>query len=318
MYHRFLTGLLIVIVLASCGGPSAEQQTTTAFNTQVEQTTTAANACVEAAKGYRDEMKPITAEWADALKLAGMTSRNQLATQIANLQAVKRKADVITVPACAEVAHEHLVKSMNASIDGLLAFMAQKPDTEVNNLITLAANELKAHNDELLIATSGPKSTPVPGATVTPAPEIATIPDDALPGILWADGDVDGLTSAKVDPVARPFKGGVTSVSYDLTDAKSGSAMGSLTLTMFNTPQQARDAVEIEHTAYASQHSGVQFPKITDMGDVTYATIGESPEQVVVARCTVAIRVELKAKFSAKGLELARTIDDRAKAVCLP
>jgi hypothetical protein len=87
---------------------------------------------------------------------------------------------------------------------------------------------------------------------------------------------------------------------------------------MFNTPQQARDAVEIEHTAYVSKNSGVQFPKITDVGDVTYATIGESPELIVIARCTIAVRTELKAKFSGKGFDLANAINDRATAICMP
>jgi hypothetical protein len=323
--HRLTTRpfilLLVTAILVSCGGPSAEEQTSTAFNAQVEQTTTAANACVEAAVGYRDEMKPITLEWADAIKLAGQTSRAQLANQVAALQAIKRKADAVTVPACAEVAHGHLVASMNASIDGFLAFMSQKDDLIVNANFDTAKSEMAAYADELLAATTGPKATAVPGATAAPPtarPEMAVIPDDALPGILWMDGDIDGLKVTKAEPAAAPFKGGVTSVSYALADGTSGSDMGRLTLTLFNTPQQALDAVEIEHTAYTSKHKGVQFPKITDLADVTYATIGESPELVILARCTVAVRVELKAKFSPDGLKLARTIDDRARAICLP
>jgi hypothetical protein len=314
--------MIMSAILASCGGASGptaaeqtaviESQTTTAFSAQVQQTTTAANACITDAQDYGAEMKPITLEWDDALKLATQTSRGQLADQIAALQAIKRKADAITVPECAVIAHEHLVKSMNASIDSLLDFMSQKDELLVAAKIEEATNEMAAYKSELEIATSAPLATAVPPGTPVPTRVVVAIPDDALPGILWTEGDLEGMTVKPIDAIANPFKGGVTSYAYRVFD--KGSSVGVLTVTAFNTPADALAAVQKETTGAGK---GVTMSRAPGQGDLAFSTAGRSPEMTIMARCSVAVRIELPGEAKDHAVFI-RKVDDRITAICLP
>ena len=157
--------LLALFLLASCGGPTPEQQAATATTQSLEATTTAANTCREAAVSYGKEMDPIYQEWDDQLKLTEQTGRGQLAPQIQSLQAIKRKADAVTVPECAKVAHGHIVIGMNDTIDGFLAFMSQQPQTEVSAKIKSGSNHFNQYRLELDKATVAPTAAPVPTAT---------------------------------------------------------------------------------------------------------------------------------------------------------
>lgn len=158
--------LLTLFLLASCGGPTPEQQAATATTQSFEATTTAANTCREAAVSYGKEMDPIYKEWDDQVKLADQTGRGQLAPQIQALQTIKRKADAVTVPECAKVAHNHIIIGMNDMIDGFLAFMSQKPEADVSAKIKSGTNHFNQYELELAKATIAP--TPAPAATSTP------------------------------------------------------------------------------------------------------------------------------------------------------
>lgn len=152
---RWITGCILALILIGCGGASTEQLTATAETQSLntEQTTTAT--CLAEAKVYADAIKSVAQEWDDATKLAGQTGRGQLAPQVANLQEIKRKADAVAVPTCAAVAHEYLVDSMNANIDGFLAFMSQKPDDEVSEHFKDADTAMSAFKFELQKAVAG-------------------------------------------------------------------------------------------------------------------------------------------------------------------
>lgn len=313
MLRRTLAGL-IILALAACGGESATtgpapaEQTTTAAAMQAQQTTTAVDACVDSAQTYSADMKPIVQEWDDAIKLAGQTGRGQLANQVASLQTIKRKADAVTVPDCAAIAHEYLVSSMNASIDGFLAFLGQKDEALVTVFFTAATTTMRSYNEELALATSDDR--PQPTVVVT----ISDIPDDQLPGVLWIDGDLGPMTDEPQKPIAKPFAGGLASAAYILS--RSGKPLGKITITSFDTAQQALDAVVIEKTAYSSNLATATFPRVKDLGDLAYGTIGQEQELFLLARCRVAVRIELPREYGTEIAKFARKIDDRAKAIC--
>jgi hypothetical protein len=88
------------------------------------------------------QLQPVAQRWDDAAALAGNTPRMQLATQIAALQEIKREADVLELPACASDAKAALSRSMQATIEGYLAFLAQSPDTTVQAAFGRARTEM--------------------------------------------------------------------------------------------------------------------------------------------------------------------------------
>lgn len=126
---RWTLGFMVAIVLAGCGTPSAEDLTATSVAATVQ----AATDCRVAAVAYGDEMTPIFKEWDDQQKLAGQTGRAQLASQIQELQAIKRKADAVKVPDCAKEAHGFLISGMDDTIDGFLGFMGQADKSTYEN-----------------------------------------------------------------------------------------------------------------------------------------------------------------------------------------
>lgn len=152
---RWMSGCFLALILVGCGGPSAEHLTATAETQTLQTEQTATATCLAEAKVYADAVEPIATEWDDAMKLAGQTGRGQLAPQIASLQEIKRKADDLSVPTCAAVAHDYLVDSMNANIDGFLAFMSQKPDDEVSEHFKDADTAMSAFKFELQKAVAG-------------------------------------------------------------------------------------------------------------------------------------------------------------------
>lgn len=65
----------------------------------------------------------LLSRWDDAVRVAGSTSRMSLATPVGMLQAMKREAEQLTVPPCLDSGKAELVKAMEASVEGYLAFM---------------------------------------------------------------------------------------------------------------------------------------------------------------------------------------------------
>lgn len=151
--------LAAVLLLTGCGVGGVSSTSTP---DPVNVTQTAVADCRSAAVAYQDEAEPIVSEWDDAMKLVEQTPRMQLAEQINNLQEIKRKADAVKVPECAKDAHPHLIASMEASIDGLIAFMGQKSDATVYKHIETASDEMSLYELELVKATRPvPTETPV-------------------------------------------------------------------------------------------------------------------------------------------------------------
>jgi hypothetical protein len=101
---------------------------------------------------YAGAIQPLAREWDDANKVANATPRSALAQQIANLQAVRRKVQDIPTPACGIELQAHLVKAMDATIDGYVAFLGQKGDPTVKAFFDTARTEMDAYQAAVIKA----------------------------------------------------------------------------------------------------------------------------------------------------------------------
>lgn len=148
---RHLITLLIVgwfVFLTACNNPLAATPTPTPT-------------CVQLAQPTMQELESIAREWDDANKLAGQTPRASLAPQIDKLQATRRKVQDMQVPSCVDAAHRAFIESMDATIDGYIAFLGRKPDADVSNAFKRADDAMTAFSEELR-KMSTPAPTRVP------------------------------------------------------------------------------------------------------------------------------------------------------------
>lgn len=117
--------------------------------------------CQEQAAPYVEQLRAVFSEWRDADKLAGQTPRGSLAPQIANLQAIRRKAEVITVSDCVRQAHRYLIDAMDTAITGYLDFLGQKDEMIVNASFQRSITALTNFGEELA-RVQAPAVTPTP------------------------------------------------------------------------------------------------------------------------------------------------------------
>jgi hypothetical protein len=117
--------------------------------------------CLEHSVSYGKQIKAIAQEWDDANTLASQTPRAALAQQIANLQAIRRKAQDLTPLDCTKAAHFALTNAMDETIQGYLAFLGQKPDDEVNRHFNNAKGFMTSYSTEIL-KLAAPAATPTP------------------------------------------------------------------------------------------------------------------------------------------------------------
>ncbi len=148
--------LALGFLLVACGNPLAAAPTPSPTPT-----------CQQQAAPFLAEMQSIAREWDDANALAGQTPRSALAQQIESLQTVRRKAEDVQAPDCAAAVKTALVGSMEATIQGFIAFLGQSPDTEVSAAFTVATDKMKAFNDALMVVNGIPLPTPTPAPTPT-------------------------------------------------------------------------------------------------------------------------------------------------------
>jgi hypothetical protein len=86
----------------------------------------------------------------DAFNLANNTPRGSLSPQISELQAIRRDANELAEPDCLAVAKVHMIKYMDAIIDGFILFLdADNPDAVVNAKFDEASKELSAYERSL-------------------------------------------------------------------------------------------------------------------------------------------------------------------------
>lgn len=86
-----------------------------------------------------DALRSIQTRWAEAHRVAGVTSRVALAGPVSTLQEIRRDAAALVLPSCLQGAQKKLLEGMQWQLDGYIAFMA-----DVNIGKTIAEGSFKA------------------------------------------------------------------------------------------------------------------------------------------------------------------------------
>lgn len=137
--------VVVVVVLVGVGFAAMQSGVTgIGLSATPESTLAPTPSCVQESVAFVAQVEPLAREWDDANKLADSTPRASLSGQIDKLQAIRRRTEDIAVPACAAAIKQGLVLAMDAAIRGYIAFLAQKPDSDVNALFTLATYQMNA------------------------------------------------------------------------------------------------------------------------------------------------------------------------------
>lgn len=142
MIYRLLILIGLVAALTACGIPGLAS-------------------CADQSAEFFNQIEPLARRWDDANKLANQTPRNQLAGQIANLQAIRRDVQDLKPPECSKAAQTALVGTMDATIQGYVDFLAQKSDSTVAASFKLASTQMDAYVMALAAAKGlAPTATP--------------------------------------------------------------------------------------------------------------------------------------------------------------
>lgn len=108
-----------------------------------------APSCAQQSRAFMAQVQPLAVEWDDAFKVAQSAPRMSLAGQIVSLQAIRRKAQDLSAPQCAFLVKQRLIDAMDNSINGLIAFLGQKPDSEVKQLFDQANKAMSDFGNEV-------------------------------------------------------------------------------------------------------------------------------------------------------------------------
>lgn len=136
--RRFLP-LLLFLSLSACAAPFGVAPT-----------------CAQTAGPFLTQLQSLAREWDDANKLAGTTPRASLSAQIGNLQAIRRKVQDVQAPECAAQAQKDLTASMDATIEGYLAFLGQKPDADVKAKFDQASKLMDTFGKDIITMSGTP------------------------------------------------------------------------------------------------------------------------------------------------------------------
>ena len=98
----------------------------------------------------------ILARWNDAVKVASTTGRISLSGPVAALQAIRREAEQIVPPPCLDAGKAELIKSMESTEKGFLAFMRN----ELKLGEVLAKIELEEAEKSMAVYKQGRESCP--------------------------------------------------------------------------------------------------------------------------------------------------------------
>lgn len=313
MLRRIATGISL-LTLVACGGPSAAEQTQTVVQqtqviidqTQVvvKETETALANCKTEALAYQDAIEPITDEWADMLKVTEKTARMALAGQINELQSVKREADKVKPPSCAQEAHDHLIRSMEYSIDAYLAFLGQETEMTVYRQLAMGQSQMNSFTDKLAIATSGVQPTPT---AIPNYDALLALKTQDLKDLLWQSSDV---YKQKEGSTKTPFSGEIDGVTIELLNKKD-FRIGSASIALYNNADEASAAV----LKGAEQ---LEFPIIQkDLGNISFLTVGVGKgDTYLIARCNVAVHFIIAPGYIVEAQDYAEAIDTRIQAKC--
>jgi hypothetical protein len=101
--------------------------------------TSAQAACQQQVQAYTQQINPITAEWGSTIQRASSAPRDGLPPAIDSMQAIRQRADSVTIPDCAKSAHGMLTQSMDMQIQGFRDTLANKPSATVQQEFSNAA-----------------------------------------------------------------------------------------------------------------------------------------------------------------------------------
>ena len=149
----------IVVILTSCGpgqalGPTVTPSpiiTQTPTNTPIPTSTPTEtpDPCLLLSLELVEKSEDLVYEWQDAFNLAMSTPKINLAPQIQELQRIKREYGKILLPdECADYVlgfYEDLYLSMEETIMGFTAFLADSPEKEIEEHFTKATELLSKY-----------------------------------------------------------------------------------------------------------------------------------------------------------------------------
>lgn len=139
MHRRHILLVLLGLSLAGCGALSAPS-------------------CAAQSDTFLKDARSVAQEWDDAVRLTSQTPRAALPAQIQNLQSIRRKAQALHAPDCAQAVQTRLAAAMDASIDAYLAFLSQQPDVAVRVAFQQADAKMVAFRDSVAELTGSPTS----------------------------------------------------------------------------------------------------------------------------------------------------------------
>lgn len=163
--RTLLTLVVFIFILTACGQADTPQETLA--ETEDPQPLACSD---EELEGYQEAVRDVTRRFDDAVRVADSTARINLSDQVSELQAIRRDAEDVEYPECADEAHRWLVNYMNSTIDAFLAFQSEAPDLELEEAWYVADATYDRYQEALDLVAEDANATlePVPTATYFP------------------------------------------------------------------------------------------------------------------------------------------------------
>lgn len=288
--------IALVLVLAACGG--AEPTAPVASNPTPQPTATPD--CKTTATTYKSAVSNLLIEWDDSVKLADKTARINLTPQIESLQAIRRRFNEIARPDCADVAHQHLMTSLESTIDGYLAFLADESTSTTMEYFSTSAYEMKLYENAIDSAIAG-----VPFVEPTPA----GINPLKLEAILWQQEDItDYKIATEASSLVSKIEGQTAFAGQVFY--KDGDTVGQTSIHLFPSHADAVKALE----DMAEKSDGTKMAMITDMGDPAYLlpnSASKYDDKIGLVRCNALIKVAFDSIADVSVLDYIQVIESR-------
>lgn len=139
--------LFILLMLTGVSGVYLHQVGTLgSLVPQLATPTATPEPCYVQAKPFVQKIDPLLDRWIDIQERAGSTSRIALSPVVGEMQDLRREAKAVVAPECAQRAKDLFLDSMGYAIDAYLAFMAEKPDSEVSVNLDKATSKINLFN----------------------------------------------------------------------------------------------------------------------------------------------------------------------------
>lgn len=151
--------LLLLTLLTACQSPALSLGPTP---TPTPEPTPTPVPCHVQAAPFVADARELAGRLSDLYDVAGSTPRMGLAPLVQQFQDLRREAEELAAPECAENTKLLLVESIRDGTDGFIAFMAQKQEHTVSHLFESAAEKMTTVAEQLDELESPPEPTPTP------------------------------------------------------------------------------------------------------------------------------------------------------------